>query len=243
MKKIEENKIDELAIKGSKLIFGKAVDEVIERAKKMGMVEDREDGFFIDLPTDESEHPFFEDIKPAHYDEEEIDIKEVTPLHELGIILDSDEDELLPNRWAVLSPEEIDALLPHDNTNSTFVEEIEDMIENTEDIISRDDKLQHEKMVFKPQHYQILFDDGVAKEVLDVIKAISTKEEYTGAMKFQVLKYSMRADKKGAIIQDLKKARFYLDEWIKIIGTNERSWKDLKDHVEELAHQAIKGER
>jgi len=91
------------------------------------------------------------------------------------------------------------------------------------------DPKNHEKNVYKPRHYQLEFEDGYKTEVIDIIKAISSKEEYVGAMKFQACKYLMRADKKDIAIQDLKKARFYLDEWIKTVGSDEQSWKDLKD--------------
>ncbi len=53
-------------------------------------------------------------------------------------------------------------------------------------------------------------------EVIKVTDAWLTPEENLGAMKFQVIKYVARAGKKdpAKLVEDLKKARFYLDHAI-----------------------------
>ena len=58
-----------------------------------------------------------------------------------------------------------------------------------------------------PLHYTV---GGV--EAIDVLKAKLTHEEFMGAMKFNVLKYLMRANYKGHHDQDLLKAQFYLNK-------------------------------
>ena len=62
-------------------------------------------------------------------------------------------------------------------------------------------------MVTNPMHYTV-----GGYEALDVIKAKLSPEEWRGAMKFNVLKYLMRANYKGSHDQDCKKAEFYAKE-------------------------------
>jgi hypothetical protein len=61
--------------------------------------------------------------------------------------------------------------------------------------------------VNNPRHYTV-----GGYEALDVIKAKLTPEEFIGAMKFNVLKYLMRANYKGHHDQDCEKAQFYAKE-------------------------------
>lgn len=61
--------------------------------------------------------------------------------------------------------------------------------------------------VNNPRHYTV-----GGYEALDVIKAKLTPEEFIGAMKFNVLKYLMRANYKGHHDQDCEKAQFYVKE-------------------------------
>jgi len=52
-------------------------------------------------------------------------------------------------------------------------------------------------------------------ECWDWYRMVMTHEEFRGAMKNNVLKYIYRAGKKHTIIEDLEKARAYIDRWIK----------------------------
>lgn len=62
-----------------------------------------------------------------------------------------------------------------------------------------------------PDHYKV---GGI--EVWDYMKAKLTPTELAGAVKFNVIKYVSRCDHKGKI-EDLKKARWYLDKLIQEI--------------------------
>lgn len=66
-----------------------------------------------------------------------------------------------------------------------------------------------EDPVNHPNHYT---SGGI--ECIDAIKASMTPIEYAGFLKGQVLKYAWRYRLKGKPVQDLKKARFYLDRLI-----------------------------
>ena len=68
-------------------------------------------------------------------------------------------------------------------------------------------------LVNEPPHYKF---DGI--ELIDVIKAKlnnSKMSPYTAAIWIQCIQYLFRFDVKGNDIQDLEKARFYLNEIIK----------------------------
>lgn len=82
---------------------------------------------------------------------------------------------------------------------------------------SVDDKitLTNEK-VNHPNHYN---QGGI--ECLDVIKAYYGDDGYEGFCAGNVLKYVMRYKHKENALEDLKKARFYLDEVIKLNENNE----------------------
>jgi len=61
-------------------------------------------------------------------------------------------------------------------------------------------------MVSQPSHYT----QGEI-EAIEVMEAKLSPREFIGAMKFQILKYTMRASYKGKETQDLKKAEWYLN--------------------------------
>lgn len=67
-----------------------------------------------------------------------------------------------------------------------------------------------DKNVNHPSHY-----NSNSLEVIDAIKGSLSKEEYNGFLKGNVLKYVCRADYKGKYLEDLQKAKWYLDEMIK----------------------------
>lgn len=53
-------------------------------------------------------------------------------------------------------------------------------------------------------------------ECIDAIAASMTPVEYAGFLKGQILKYVWRYRLKGKPVEDLKKARYYLDRLIQI---------------------------
>lgn len=52
-------------------------------------------------------------------------------------------------------------------------------------------------------------------ETIEIIKGSLSKEEYSGFLKGNILKYISRADFKGNVVEDLEKAKWYLEELIK----------------------------
>lgn len=64
-------------------------------------------------------------------------------------------------------------------------------------------------VVNKAEHYNR---GGI--ECIDAIKASMSPEEYDGFLKGQVIKYVWRYRHKGKPVEDLKKARYYLDKLI-----------------------------
>ncbi len=73
-----------------------------------------------------------------------------------------------------------------------------------------------EDNIKSPSHYMIHLDRlGVDVETIDLQRATLTKEEFIGAMKFNINKYVIRAGKKDGEpeIKDYKKAKVYI-EWL-----------------------------
>ena len=66
-----------------------------------------------------------------------------------------------------------------------------------------------------PAHYLV---GGI--ETLDYIKAKLSGEEYRGYLKGCIIKYLSRANYKGKPLEDHRKAKFYLDELVKITEEN-----------------------
>jgi hypothetical protein len=66
-----------------------------------------------------------------------------------------------------------------------------------------------EDVVNHPSHYTA---GGI--EAIVYMEAKSTPEEFLGHLRLTALKYLSRAGKKDDMIQDMKKARWYLDRWI-----------------------------
>lgn len=63
-----------------------------------------------------------------------------------------------------------------------------------------------EDNVNQPNHYKL---DGLDVEVLDIIKAVLTKEKFDGFLHGNVIKYTLRTNKKNGV-EDLEKAYKYL---------------------------------
>lgn len=66
--------------------------------------------------------------------------------------------------------------------------------------------------VNSPSHYNTA---GI--ECIDAIQAQLTPEEFRGYLKGNNIKYVWRCNYKGHMLQDIKKARWYLDRLIKFI--------------------------
>lgn len=60
-----------------------------------------------------------------------------------------------------------------------------------------------------PEHYKI---GGM--DVIDYCRMKFTQEEFNGAMKFNVIKYLIRANHKGQKLKDFKKAQHYMDRLV-----------------------------
>ena len=56
-------------------------------------------------------------------------------------------------------------------------------------------------------------------ECIDAMRAALSHEEFVGYLRANVMKYVWRYDRKGAPVQDLRKAEWYLD---RLIGEVER---------------------
>lgn len=67
--------------------------------------------------------------------------------------------------------------------------------------------------VSRPNHYASQNQEYPNLECIDAIKAACTVDEFRGHCKANVMKYTWRCDHKGATINDLRKARQYLD-WL-----------------------------
>lgn len=70
--------------------------------------------------------------------------------------------------------------------------------------------MEKEDLVNHPSHYT---KGGI--ETLDFIKAKLSHKEYVGYLIGNILKYVSRATLKGNLLQDLKKAQFYINDLVK----------------------------
>ena len=64
--------------------------------------------------------------------------------------------------------------------------------------------------VNSPSHY-----NQGSIETIDMIKGSMSTEEFKGFLKGNVIKYVSRAEFKGKETEDLQKARWYLNRWIR----------------------------
>lgn len=68
-------------------------------------------------------------------------------------------------------------------------------------------------VVNSPEHYR---QGGI--EAIDAIKASMTREEFKGYLKGNAQKYLWRYRHKGKPIEDLRKAKWYLDRLLVVLG-------------------------
>ena len=76
--------------------------------------------------------------------------------------------------------------------------------------------------VNNPRHYN---KEGV--ECIDGIKSSMSEKEFLGYLKGNTIKYLWRYDYKEKPLEDLQKAKWYLDKMINIIHTNEEKNKQM----------------
>lgn len=110
---------------------------------------------------------------------------------------------------AVLTPEEYRGFSERKESLFNFLyETLEDESEDDEaaEDISTPEKNEEPDMVDHPSHY-----DKNGVECKDWIRTMLTPEEYRGYLKGNVLKYVWRHEDKGKPVQDLEKARKYID--------------------------------
>lgn len=75
-------------------------------------------------------------------------------------------------------------------------------------------------MVNAPPHYT---SGGI--ETIEIIAAKLSGDELSGFLHGNVIKYVTRAGKKGSAVEDLEKARWYLDKLIILKRNKERAQK------------------
>jgi len=66
-------------------------------------------------------------------------------------------------------------------------------------------------MVNSPAHYKLVLPGGEEIEAIDVIYAALGDLQTVGYCRGAAIKYLLRAEKKGAYAQDLRKAAWYCD--------------------------------
>lgn len=71
-------------------------------------------------------------------------------------------------------------------------------------------KNNEDNMVNSPSHY-----NQNSIETIDIIKDSMSAEEFKGFLKGNIIKYVSRAEFKGNETEDLQKARWYLNRWIR----------------------------
>ena len=83
-----------------------------------------------------------------------------------------------------------------------------DTIRNVMDMMV-DDKPRKGDPVNKPDHYNV-----GSIEAIEAIKASMHPQEFKGYLKGNIMKYLWRYDYKGKPVEDLRKARWYLEKLI-----------------------------
>lgn len=90
--------------------------------------------------------------------------------------------------------------------------ELKRLVDIFTDALRDDSEDDTEDMVNKAPHYN---KGGI--ECIKAIEASMTPEEYRGFLKGQVIKYVWRYLDKGEPVKDLKKARYYVDDLIRVM--------------------------
>jgi hypothetical protein len=78
------------------------------------------------------------------------------------------------------------------------------------------DKEKDKSVISHPERYG----GDTTYECIKVLEAWLPREQYKGFLRGNALKYLCRVGKKDEVVQELKKARFYLDKYIEFEETN-----------------------
>jgi hypothetical protein len=78
-------------------------------------------------------------------------------------------------------------------------------------------------IINKASHYNV---GGI--ECIDVMEAISTKEEFCGFLKLNAFKYLYRSNFKGKSVQDLKKGLYYYKKLVEQCLVNDQQKAENK---------------
>jgi hypothetical protein len=78
------------------------------------------------------------------------------------------------------------------------------------------DKEKDKSVISHPERYG----GDTTYECIKVLEAWLPEEQYKGFLRGNALKYLCRVGKKDEVVQELKKARFYLDKYIEFEETN-----------------------
>lgn len=89
-------------------------------------------------------------------------------------------------------------------SNSWYLWEIDAFMKQNEHA-EYDDTIDND-LVHHPSHYT-----SGSKEVIDIAHEALTEEEFTGAMKFNIIKYTLRVGKKDDPVQEMGKVANYAD--------------------------------
>lgn len=88
-----------------------------------------------------------------------------------------------------------------------------------------------------PDHYQ-----AGGLECIDVMEKVFGKSATADFCRLNAFKYLWRSDKKNSTIEDMKKARFYIDRYIQIEGELGKLFQDFgmsKDVLNQLGSDAV----
>jgi len=75
-------------------------------------------------------------------------------------------------------------------------------------------------MVNKPPHYKFFADKEVKDVIVRAVQLNFSKDGVGAGWYWQVLKYLLRCGRKNALLEDLKKAKFYLDALIEEVDSD-----------------------
>jgi hypothetical protein len=78
------------------------------------------------------------------------------------------------------------------------------------------DKEKDKSVISHPERYG----GDTTYECIKVLEAWMPEEQYKGFLRGNAIKYLCRVGKKDETVQELKKARFYLDKYIEFEETN-----------------------
>ena len=90
------------------------------------------------------------------------------------------------------------------------------MAKGKEEVWKIIDKEKDKNVISHPERYG----GDTTYECIKVLEAWLPSEQYKGFLRGNALKYLCRVGKKDETVQELKKARFYLDKYIEFEETN-----------------------